>query len=341
MYTPTWYPGVRNPAGARHVELAAGRDASIDVVLPTVSMAQVSGAVLTASGRPPGDGVTVRVAIWHADSWTAYLQPVRTGPDGTFSTPDLLPGESTLSAQVLPVGQGQEMEWGRTRVSVTGSDIADIVIRTQRGAAVSGRVAFDGVSSPPTGTMSITAAPSEDFWPLYTPPIDVTPRDGDFTLRPLFGECELDVKDVPSGWMLEGLYVNDRNVLGTRISFRGGETITGAKVVLTRRATSVRVTAQTEDGRPARARSIVVYRDGPRQGPAVASGFHRAARPHEGTTATFDGLPPGYYFAFGVRAHASFREFDADALELLRDIGTRFSLREGERKEIPVMVIER
>ena len=220
MYTPTLAPSREEPRGARHVELAAGRDPGVDLVLPTVSMAQVFGTVLTASGQPPGDGVTVPVAIG-----TPTRSPPTCGPCARGPTAPSAPGPA--AGWVHPVGAGASggpgtgMEWGRTRVSVTGGGLADIVIRTQRGAAVSGQVAFDGVSSPPTGTMSITVAPSEDFWPLYTPPIDVTPRRRRLHIQAAVRRVRLGVEGVPSGWMLEGLYVNDRNVLGTRSRFVG------------------------------------------------------------------------------------------------------------------------
>ena len=48
----TYYPGVGSLTGARQVELAAGREASIEIVLQTVSPAHVSGTVLDESGHP-------------------------------------------------------------------------------------------------------------------------------------------------------------------------------------------------------------------------------------------------------------------------------------------------
>ena len=266
---------------------------------------------------------------------------------GTFTFEGLPPGEYTLTA-FAPPERGQKFGFGQTRVSVTAGDLDGIVIRARRGAEVSGRVVFDGVPKPPMGTMRITAVPLEGRWPGSGVSVDVTPQDGAFTLTPLFGDCLLGVEGIPPGWMLEGLYVNGKNVLGLPVAFRGGETITGARVVVTQRAASVKVTVQTEevmygprDFRGARLHSnayVVVYRDGPRRGSAHASPFHRTALPREGTS-TFDALPPGDYFAVAMSTQAAFGEFDADAVERLRALGTRFSIREGENKGITVGAI--
>jgi hypothetical protein len=163
--------------------------------------------------------------------------------------------------------------------------------------------------------------------------------DGSFVVTPLYGDCLFDIFGVPPGWMPKALIVNGRDVLGTPVAFQDGETIAGARLVLTRRAPSVSVAAQDADGRPPAhdAAYIAIYRERSGRMPARVRWFGRAAR----DPARFAALPPGDYFAFASTTTAALGDFDSDALKVLRATGTSFSVREGETKGITVTMIPR
>jgi hypothetical protein len=57
----------------------------------------------------------------------------------------------------------------------------------------------------------------------------------------------------------------------------------------------------------------------------------------EGTSVTFDALPPGDYVAYALTADAALEDTDESRLavvERLRKTAAKFSLREGERKAL-------
>jgi hypothetical protein len=334
VFAPTYYPGVRALSGARQVDLTTVRERTVDVTLHKVSTASISGTVVDALGRPPGNG-TVYLSTRSTDGLSSSgAERMRLGD--VFTRGGLTPGDYTLSAAVDFRDGGQALGWGRTRVAVRDKDVADVVVQIHPGATLSGRVVFEGGPAPPMGTIHIVA------WWLDLPWVETSrgsvTEDGTFVVTAVYGESLFDIVGVPPGWAVKALIVNGRDVLGRPTAFEGGETIAGASLVLSRHASSVRVLTRKENGRaPEHGAYVAIYQERTAEGRADARQF----RPTAGGAATFVDLPAGDYFAFAGTTLDLADDFDTEALAVLRAMGTRFSVREGETKAITVTVIPR
>lgn len=156
----------------------------------------------------------------------------------------------------------------------------------------------------------------------------------------LFGDHFVNAS-VPAGWAVKGVFQGDRDITDTPISFDGREPTTGVQMILTDRLTHLTVTVTPSAGSavPEDAEIVVAADDPARWKTALGGRYKRRMFSQDGSPATFDGLPPGDYFAVAVGdARAPDMLLDSDVLGQLRRVGQRFSLKEGETKQLAVKV---
>lgn len=355
-YAATYYPGTANPSEAQPVHVSAGQDLSgIEIMLATVRVARISGIAFDSRGRPAANsGVTANlVDLGTAPSGTsAYGRVLQ---DGTFVMNGVPPGEYLLELRVSPapappgtsIGTpgapaAPRMEYGRARVTVAGSDVTGVMIQASGGATISGHVIFDGGPPAAKSTITVTAGPAPTFGPGPNaptgPPAQVA-ADGSFALSGVFGDRMIRVSGLPTGWFLKAVYVNGRDSSDTPISLEGREQIAGVQVILTDRVTHVTGEVSDERAQPAGAYVLVLPDDPVRLAPG--SRFQRTAMLRAGTPLKIDGLPPGDYLALVFKSQPrDFDPFDPDIFEYARKIGTKFSLREAETRNLTLRLIE-
>jgi hypothetical protein len=172
-YTPVYYPGTADPAGATAITLTAGQERSgVDFSIQLVATARIDGAVVDQNGQPPQSAQINLVSkadataligdpFFMLDSMMSARSAVA---DGKFSLAGVRPGEYTLTARAVPRGAGPAPAagpvggggappamtmWASTDISVNGVDQSDLTLRLEPGMLLSGRVAFDGASPPP------------------------------------------------------------------------------------------------------------------------------------------------------------------------------------------------
>ena len=166
----TYYPGTTEPAAAQPIRLAPGQTAEVTIELARpIRTVRISGRVVDAAGQPPGPGAYVGLVAVEPWSRVPYRRvPLRS--DGTFTAAGVLPGAYALDAD-LHAADGRPEERGRALTTIAGSDVSGIVVRTSRGATLSGRVVFEGASVPPAGTTRIAAVATrvDPTGPLLAP----------------------------------------------------------------------------------------------------------------------------------------------------------------------------
>ncbi len=164
-------------------------------------------------------------------------------------------------------------------------------------------------------------------------------EDGSFTLTGLFDERLIRLSGQPAGWMLKAVYLNGRDVTDTPLSFEGRENVTGVQVVLTDRVTHVTGTVNDERGQPAETAYVLVFADDSSKW-STASRFQRSATVREGAPLKIDGLPPGDYIGVALNLVQAIDTYDPEFLERMRKIGVKFSLREGDTKDLTLKLTD-
>ena len=351
-YAPTYYPGTANFGEAAPIQLTAGQDmGGTDIMLAVVRTARVSGAALDAYGRPAPNSMVYATLAQQGSVVNASMGSglyARVLPDGSFTLRGVPPGDYMLelnaSSQPAPGTANPAnpiRQYGRTRVVVGGDDIAGVTVQASVGTTVSGQVVFEGTPVPASkAKLSVTASPQYGF---DTPVPSVSPSgnagavaaDGSFTMAGVFGERVFRVSGLPTGWALKAVYVSGRETTDTPISLDGREQLTGVQIVVTDRITHVAVTVTDEKGQPADTAYAFVLPDDPNK-LIPGSRFQRTmVTSSSSMPARFDALPAGDYVGLAFTSRPQDLDiYDPDFLERARKIGLKFSLREGETKDV-------
>jgi hypothetical protein len=350
-YARTYYPGTPNLADAQLVEVRAGQDAlNIDLVLVAVRTARVSGVGVDALGHPIAGG---SVNIGQVTPGMMGFSSTGTSlkPDGSFTIPSLAPGDYFITVQTSSNGGQQASEAGGARVTVAGSDITDLVIRTGRGATVSGQLMYEGATPPaaraarvvvgaatadPVGEPQIYRGQPESPQPVH--------EDGTFSLSGLFGQRLFRVSGLPQGWALKTVLMNGRDVTDTPMAFEGREQITGLQVVVTDRITRITGTVAGEGDQPVETATVMVFADDPARW-APGTRFQGNGAVRNGAPFRIEGLPPGDYLAVAFDSPSALAMFvmsssDTDPREQLRKLAVKFSLAPGEARDLKLTVVK-
>jgi hypothetical protein len=348
-YPGTYYPGVADIGQAQVVTAALGQElSSIGFPLVPARLSRVSGTVNGSDGRPlvgamvmrrprgAGMGAVRMNLIANAGS-------SRVRSDGSFQLTNVPPGDYVLDVQQRPqnlrnLADGlSQLEFASTPLSVSGSDVDNLVITTTPGITVSGRVAYQGQSAPKTTqTLQVTAVP-----PAGGPsPIGMlisakalgggrVGQDGTFQLRGIAGPQIIRVQGVPVGWALKSVTIDGADITDAGFDFRPGHDINGLVVTLTDRLSEVTGNVRDGRGQPVADYVLVAFPEDAKLW-GGQSRYVQTTRPNQNGTFSLKGLPPGRYLAAVVPALENGLQNDPAVLEQLRPHGRTFSLAEGQ-----------
>jgi carboxypeptidase family protein len=356
-YAPTYFPGTTNGADAQRITLAVGQEAqSTDFALLPVRLAKITGVVISSDGKPvEGSIINVIPKSGEAGMMMMLGSAGRTDKNGSFTLSNIAPGDYTLQTramQIMTSGAGDNMtfsmrvggpdggdaEVGSLPVTVSGEDLANVVILTSKGATASGRLSFEGGTKPANlAGIRITSSAADGDSPgvfAMGGGSGAVKADGTFELRGLTGTRVIRAGGLPSGWMLKSVNVNGTDVTDAGLEFKPGEAVAGVEVVLTSKVTEVSGTVKGSNGQPVKDYTLVVFSDEPQRWAVPFSRYVASARPNQEGRFEFKSLPAGGYYAIATEYIAQGEWGDPDVLERLKAKATKFSLNEGESRTL-------
>ena len=127
--------------------------------------------------------------------------------------------------------------------------------------------------------------------------------------------------------MRDGFDVTDAS-----INFKGGD-VEGIEVVLTQQTTDLAGTVADGLGAPIKDYVVMVFAEEAAHW-APPTRFIRTARPDQDGRFSIRGLPPARYVAVALEYADPTNDRTTERLELLKTIGTSFSLEAGESKSL-------
>jgi hypothetical protein len=274
----------------------------------------------------------------------------RLGADGGFAISSVTPGEYTLQARVrrTKAGSGPPVEFvmpgdgetGTVTVTVSGEDIAGLVIVASKGAKLAGHVTFEGAAptSSRTENLRVFAQPSGgEFMPMMGGMPGRIGPDGKFELTNLMGKRVIRVMGAP-GWFAKSVRIDGREIIDSGIEFKGTEDLTGAEIVLTTQMAQISGTVVGSDGKPAKDYAVVVFPDDKERW-TPDSRYFGQARPDQDGRFKVVGLPDETYLVAALEYVDGNDWRDPEFLDRLRDGATRVTAANGELKQLELKIL--
>jgi beta-lactamase regulating signal transducer with metallopeptidase domain len=328
----TLYPGTRRPREATPLHLDAGQEiAGLSFAVSSREGFRITGFLRAADGSVPADA-TLSVTQGTMSGGRSF-QGVTVRPDGSFSTPELAPGEYSL------VGSLRSSKDTIATVPVV-IDEADIVanLTLKRGDALRGRVMFDANANrgalKASDVRLMIDGQSSTIASMFT---SITIQDDwTFEVTGLSGPLRLWTR-LPSGWTVKSIRLSGRDVTDTTIDV-AGQDVDGVEVTLTQRVTTVSGFVSEANGKRVSDASVIVLADDPEKW-MPRSRFIQRGRPDSSGRFVIQGLPAGSYVAVAVKTLPPDAEANPLALDRLRRIGTHLTLKDGESRTADLHIV--
>jgi protocatechuate 3,4-dioxygenase beta subunit len=257
----TYYPSAFTEREATQLRVSAGQDSSVVISLIRTRTFRITGTLLD-SHRRSVEGANAVLARVTAGGQSFYSGSFSFDGQGRFSIRDVAPGEYVLMVRPDRVSSEGSVaapppgEFARVPLTVS-ANIDDLVVVTQPGSTIAGRVVFaEGAPPAAAGRMRImTQVPVNSYSMGSTPSADVG-GDQHFTLRDLFGPYYIRPANLPPGHVLKAVTLDGRDITDTLIEFKP-EHDRRLQVVLTRRTAILDGTVTDERGEPVSEVSVI------------------------------------------------------------------------------------
>jgi hypothetical protein len=342
-YAPTYFPGTSTPAAARRVKIGVGQETpAIDFSLVPGRTSRVSGNATSASGLPlAGETVTLQQEI--AGPTVFMGSPVastKVGGDGTWTLSNVAPGEYRLSIRT-PARDSRQAQEGHLTINVAGADLEGLSLVASSGGTVRGQVVTDDGSPLPVGFDRMQVRPpfnpgSRTTTSMPSPDNGRVRSDGSFEVQDVFRDTVLSIGPLTGDWTLKAIEVEGRDIADYPLPLEHGATLSGVRIVLTSRPTTIRGVLRDEKQNPAEGTVIVFAEDSAkwRDGSRVI----RMTRPDQRGLFTFKGLPAGDYFLIALDYVQDGQWNDPEFLDGLKARAKRVAIADAESKQVDLLV---
>jgi hypothetical protein len=352
---PTYYPGTLEHGQAQeivvggggavteaNVQLVEGKLCLLDVIVTFADGRSADSAMLSVSSMtgPPMSGLGGR--------------SVRNG----LGRLELSPGEYILRAEASSGSQNTQDRFvldlnGVARVRLAAGAHERVTVVLGMNATASGRILFEGDTSPPPVAASGRVpmfAPDWQICRFGTPTIG---PDWSFKIDGLAGTCRTDPRRAPlsARWVLKSLTLDGREVLDENVWFEPGRHYENVRIVMTDRRSQVRVRVSEANGAATGEYAAVAFPVQPERwrhpdryisaaAPLPASFLGTPDRSgtggEPGRSLRFIGLPAGDYYLIAVDDIEYKMTHDPAVLEALARKATRVTIPERDLIEVPL-----
>ena len=346
---PIYFPGTASEKQATRLTVAAGQVRSgIDLDLAFVRASAIEGFAAVPQGT------RVQVFLGNAES-TALNQTLRmsaaTGEDGRFMFRSLTPGHYAITARAFSstarpgASPAESVAYGRTEVIVSGEDITGISIALRPALTISGRINFNGTSTPPPLPAIRLPLPAATPGGATTIPLPAALVEGDrFSIAGAtpgvyrFPSPPMGTRTPIGAWWLESLVVNGKELLDAELELRDSDD--NAVVTFTDHPSELTGAARYGNGVPFREGLVVVFSTDPRTWFLNSRRVAAVATTPSGQYVVKN-LPPGDYFVTVAVGLDRNEWFDRELLASLAETAQKVTIRRGEARTHDLMLSAR
>lgn len=332
----TAYPAATETRAARAVTVRGGFDTSgIDIAMMPVTPAVLAGVLLDVAAQPAPNVEMVLQAV-NEGPGGGLGGSARTGPDGSFRFPRVLPGRYELHARYnVKPSQGAILP-----LTIAAGADTSVTVRLTTGGRMIGRVIPPEGTTADPATVRINAIPIGDTLVFGTGFGGSIAPDWAFNWDFLLGRRVIRSlgSGLPEGWYLKSVMRGEEDITDEPISFTGAEVVDNLTVVLTTDKTVLAGRAVDADGKPVSEYTVIVFPDNPSQWQAW-SRYMQTARPDQNGEFRVQGLPPARYLAAAVRSVQQNEWLDNEYLERLRPLATAVTLEMNRTATLSLKVV--
>ena len=155
--------------------------------------------------------------------------------------------------------------------------------------------------------------------------------DGAFSIESPGGMSVIRISGLPADWTVEAVRLDGADITDQEVDF--GEGVRQVEIVLTDRVSHVRGSVTDRTGRPVGDASVIVFVDNSTLW-GESSRFVRETRPGRDGQFQLTGMPPADYLAVAIENLPGLAWMNADVLNRLRPLATRFHLDEGDERVV-------
>jgi protocatechuate 3,4-dioxygenase beta subunit len=338
VYPPTFHPSSDGLAEATTVTLSAGEERTgIDLRLQPVPTVRVAGSIVAPA--PESVGVTVPVQLRPARTADPTLEPdwpvALSDVNGRFTFPAVPSGDYTLRV----ISRGKPMYWAEVPLLVGQHDIDGIAVTLQQGLRITGRVAFEGQSRPPStgsfGSIPVAVEPADNVSTIPDRFAVKFDGSGQFTTDGLpGGRYFLRVNGSPPKWMFKSAVYDGRDVTEVPLELSTADAA-GVVLTFTDRWTSLSGVVSAPPGAAFASgveATVLVFPTDPESWRDIGWNPRRIRSATTGKNGefSFPSLPSGDYYAVAVPDEYAADWQDPAFMETLTRAATRVSVGEGE-----------
>lgn len=337
-FVETYYPGTFARDQARRIRVRGGEEtAAGDFQLTYARMLRVRGTVQDSRGVAAPQSTMVSIGRESGSEGTSL------NPTGGFSFRPRAPGAYRVTARLLSENREATLEYAAISLTLTDTDVDDLVIAMKPTATFSGRVVFEGAGAPAvkTGALAIRVDRRDRAFlsDLFSPPASVS-EDLTFTVRSLAGEALLrpSARQLDGIWSLKAVLLGNDDITDVPREFRS-EDSGRVQVVLTNRWSELSGVVSGDDGKPAAGRTVVVF------GEDTAAWFPessrlRGARAGRDGRYVVPGLRPGRYYVVALPSSVpwDFQQANKSVLEQFTREATLVTIGEDDRRQVDLRV---
>jgi len=335
-WVPTYFPGTTRVGEAQILRVGAGQQITADFTAVPGRLLRVSGTVRRVNGAPPS-GLNVYLGVETSNS-SGQINGGAIAADGSFTVGNVPPGDFVLRIR-QPGAGSPDGEVASMRISLSTEDVTGLQLTTRRGATIRGRVAWDGMSARPTGTLRVSTRSTE--WSpgpvgestfTYIDPDSGTVREDDtFQLNGITGKVLFSLG--AAAWTIRSISYDGKDVTDTGLDTASFDENKRIEIVMTDRISDVSGTVRDTQRRPVMDFVVVLLSQQPMEGISAAR-FTRLLRSDRNGAFSLRALPPGDYVAAALETLESGREWDPAMQKAVRSAGQRFTIGEGQAQTL-------
>jgi protocatechuate 3,4-dioxygenase beta subunit len=331
-YAKIYYPGTPEAAKAGSLTIKPGEEvSSIEIMLRQVTVHRIRGHVFNQITNKPGEGV-ILILIPKSDrhQWDSESQTDVRKPDGSFEIPDVPPGSYVLVSYWF----GDDKYYmNRQVVEVGNADVDGITITVAPGAAISGRIVWDGKPSMEKDELQVIPQPVD--LDIFRGSARVT-RGNTFLLKDIGeGTYRTDVIGMSKDCYLKDVRFGESSVMKDGFTVMRG-TSGNLEITISSHGARVEGAVVDGDGLPEAGASVVLIPDSSRRDQFR---LYKTQSTDQYGHFAIRGIAPGDYKLF------AWEEVEADAwqaAEFLKPFevkGESITLRDDDKSKMTITAI--
>jgi hypothetical protein len=338
-YATTFAPSTPHAHEAQLVSVAANETTLVGIAMTSASIVSISGSAHDADGQKLAKG-TVYLRAADAPRELGPIAQLPLSSNGAFVFANLVAGDYVIDVKgtrAVASKRAAAVECAAVPVS-TGNLPVKVSITTNRAAALSGRVVFEGrVPQTPVQLVAVPEDMAKDDLSVWRPDGATVRADGSFRVDGVCGRVVFRAPGLPQPWILKSVVVNGTEVVDVGLEASKGPTAS-VDVVISDKSGTVTGYGKSADGEPIDDFVVLMF-------PAVEMTdriqlrYLHTARSDPDGRYKLSSIPAGRYVVAAVESVEEGSEWDPELRNRLRAVAQTVTIGEGEALGLDLRVV--